>query len=449
MADRYLLESSATDGYLLEDGSGVLLLEPPLPQTLTPSAITAAFSIPTPVVSVVGPWRKVASFKDDSHYNNTSYGGPISIGISGHQVGDLVVVTWQYGTSGATDITSAACTDDAGTPNPYYPNPTSPTIHDTTSHQGLRKWAGVVVDASVANVSVSWVQGGAAPTAWVTMLVEIWRHDAGALGAGDPHSVAPAGQFQATPGTGTDAITSTAITPAVDGCLIHGSLCYPASNPSSTTLGTGFQLAVDDLTAAQVETEYVVQVTAASIAATWTEGSAQPTLAIVSAFKPPDTSQTLTPSSITSAFSVAAPTLALGALTLATSSLTAAFSTPAPTLLLGSITVTPGIVSAAFSISTPTIVVGGSGTTLTPTALSSAFSISSPALVRGSLTLAPSPISAVFSEPSPTLQLGSRTLTPSSVVAAFVLASVTVSGGGAATGFEPIYRAGLSKRGGR
>lgn len=27
MADRLLLESSATDGYLLEDGSGVILLE--------------------------------------------------------------------------------------------------------------------------------------------------------------------------------------------------------------------------------------------------------------------------------------------------------------------------------------------------------------------------------------------------------------------------------------
>ena len=27
MADRYLLESSGVDGYLLEDGSGVLLLE--------------------------------------------------------------------------------------------------------------------------------------------------------------------------------------------------------------------------------------------------------------------------------------------------------------------------------------------------------------------------------------------------------------------------------------
>jgi len=27
VADRYLLESSATDGYLLEDGTGVLLIE--------------------------------------------------------------------------------------------------------------------------------------------------------------------------------------------------------------------------------------------------------------------------------------------------------------------------------------------------------------------------------------------------------------------------------------
>lgn len=27
MADRYLIETSATDGYLLEDGSGVLLIE--------------------------------------------------------------------------------------------------------------------------------------------------------------------------------------------------------------------------------------------------------------------------------------------------------------------------------------------------------------------------------------------------------------------------------------
>ena len=33
MADRYLLESGAPDGYLLEDGSGVLLLEGDAPST--------------------------------------------------------------------------------------------------------------------------------------------------------------------------------------------------------------------------------------------------------------------------------------------------------------------------------------------------------------------------------------------------------------------------------
>lgn len=36
MADRYLIETSATDGYLLEDGSGVLLLEQDAGAALNP-----------------------------------------------------------------------------------------------------------------------------------------------------------------------------------------------------------------------------------------------------------------------------------------------------------------------------------------------------------------------------------------------------------------------------
>jgi hypothetical protein len=40
MADRYLLESSAVDGYLLEDGSGVLILEP-APQSIRPTNLLA------------------------------------------------------------------------------------------------------------------------------------------------------------------------------------------------------------------------------------------------------------------------------------------------------------------------------------------------------------------------------------------------------------------------
>jgi hypothetical protein len=39
MADRYLLESGAPDGFLLEDGSGVLILEFAAPVTDVPNAL--------------------------------------------------------------------------------------------------------------------------------------------------------------------------------------------------------------------------------------------------------------------------------------------------------------------------------------------------------------------------------------------------------------------------
>lgn len=39
MADRYLLESGAPDGFTLEDGSGVLILENDPPATDVPNAL--------------------------------------------------------------------------------------------------------------------------------------------------------------------------------------------------------------------------------------------------------------------------------------------------------------------------------------------------------------------------------------------------------------------------
>lgn len=44
MADRYLLESSAVDGYLLEDGSGVLLLDAPVDLAATAAGVSTASS---------------------------------------------------------------------------------------------------------------------------------------------------------------------------------------------------------------------------------------------------------------------------------------------------------------------------------------------------------------------------------------------------------------------
>jgi len=50
MADRYLLETSATDGYLLEDGTGVLLLEGVPGIDLAPDPVAIATAVPTPTL---------------------------------------------------------------------------------------------------------------------------------------------------------------------------------------------------------------------------------------------------------------------------------------------------------------------------------------------------------------------------------------------------------------
>ena len=51
MADRYLIETSTVDGYLLEDGTGVLLLEGGVAQTLEPGLFTNTQTFHSPTVS--------------------------------------------------------------------------------------------------------------------------------------------------------------------------------------------------------------------------------------------------------------------------------------------------------------------------------------------------------------------------------------------------------------
>ena len=60
MADRYLIESSATDGYLLEDGSGVLLLEvQPVGSAHTHTFTGDATSVVQPYI-VVYMWERTS-----------------------------------------------------------------------------------------------------------------------------------------------------------------------------------------------------------------------------------------------------------------------------------------------------------------------------------------------------------------------------------------------------
>ncbi|MBK8772259.1 MAG: fibronectin type III domain-containing protein [Rhizobiales bacterium] len=89
---------------------------------------------------------------------------------------------------------------------------------------------------------------------------------------------------QNSPGTGTNAVTSPSITPAVDGCLIYG---FTQNDGGSTlaSAGTGYTSGVSNATAA-CRSEYKVQTTAAAVAATFTVAANESHITGVMAFKP-------------------------------------------------------------------------------------------------------------------------------------------------------------------
>lgn len=230
----------------------------------------------------MGTWSLVRSLKEDSGYTGVGSSSPLLVTAGTNLVvGDLLIVTFQYGA--ASDQQSILSgTDNAATPNTY-----TKEAHafDSTHQQGAIRFSTVITSQinTGDSVKVQWTGGGLFD--FVSLLVEQWHYS-----TGTPTGISgtPTGQFQSAPGTGTDAITSGNTTPTADGCLIHGSLIYSGSLPGSTTAGTGFTTSVDDLTAVQVATEQFTQTSHAAVAATWTQtATAQPTIALVAAYAPP------------------------------------------------------------------------------------------------------------------------------------------------------------------
>lgn len=95
------------------------------------------------------------------------------------------------------------------------------------------------------------------------------------------------GQFQATPGTGTDAITSGAIVTTQGGDLIWGAMSRQA-DATLPSVGTGFTAGTGATAAGYaMRSEFLTQGSAGSIAATFTQASASPTVTAVVAIKAP------------------------------------------------------------------------------------------------------------------------------------------------------------------
>lgn len=133
---------------------------------------------------------------------------------------------------------------------------------------------------------------------------------------------------------------------------------------------------------------------------------------------------TLLPTPITGAFSIPAPTVATGAVSLTPAAVIAALSVPAPTVATGPVTLTPAAVAAAFSVVQPTINIPGIN--LTPSPAIAAWSVPTGTTTAGQFTILAAPVTAAWTVPTATLAIGDI-LTPASTVAAFSVPAPAVA----------------------
>lgn len=98
-----------------------------------------------------------------------------------------------------------------------------------------------------------------------------------------------AAQRQATPGTGTDGVTSGAQTTTIDGCLVLGGYNdYNDFGSETYTVGTGFTLRQTITVAARAGIlEELIQSSAGSVAATMTIGANEDGAMMMAVFIPP------------------------------------------------------------------------------------------------------------------------------------------------------------------
>lgn len=170
----------------------------------------------------------------------------------------------------ADDIVSIA--DNVSASNVY-------TVVDTLSNNDIQKtfYADIVV-------------GGAATITVTTTGAHGFRgivvHEVSGLLAGAPDKHALVNQ--AAPGTGTDAVTSGAVVPTTNGQYIFGATHVNNVLVMTVTPGTGYtgRESIDGTAAiSPLESEDQIQVTAASIAATFTENSNQQCATGIMTFK--------------------------------------------------------------------------------------------------------------------------------------------------------------------
>lgn len=135
---------------------------------------------------------------------------------------------------------------------------------------------------------------------------------------------------------------------------------------------------------------------------------------------------TLSPSAVAAAWGVTAPTVTPGAVDLTPDPASAAWGVFAPTLVPGPVTLTPSAATAAWGVFAPSVT---NAVELAPDAVTAAWSIATPSVDPGPVTLTPDPASAAWATVAPTLQIGAVTLTPDAATGAWSVAAPTLQAG--------------------
>lgn len=206
--------------------------------------------------------------------NNSTLRSVISVTLGGAvAAGDLVAGIVQYGVSGhIADLTNV--TDNASPSN-------TATIVDQLGNTSSGDSISSYYFPNVQNAPT--IQSGnfSPQTAFDTIIAEDYS---GVMTSNpiDGHTI----QEQLTPGTGTDAISSGNITTTANGDLIFGGVTDFTGATNTYTQGTNYTLR-SNASASTLATaaEDRIQSSAGSIAATFTQSTADHTVTIVMAFK--------------------------------------------------------------------------------------------------------------------------------------------------------------------
>lgn len=404
MADRYLLESGSPDGYLLEDSSGVLSLEPPVPvvtffETPNWSALTGTRAIT--VTGAVAGDKLIACMGGDRFSTAITATGASTTAGPG-TTGSWSHVEQQLGTTntGFAAIEQADVTGDG----------TLTVTLSRTQAGNVSSWGGFVILVHNNGGTGVHTQIGPASTADVVSLT-VAEGSVVVLVATDwddlsPTAFTPAGATEIQRAAGADVANYGAYWTG----QAAGTRNYGVATNSSNTMT---MMAVEVL-APSTNTD-----------ANITPGSVNAVASVPTATVQADS--TVTPGTVNAVASVPTATVRLG-VAIAPPAVTATASVPTATVSTGS-TVTRPSVAAVAAVPAPSV---QAGATVAPATVTATASIPALTVQAGGSLVQPASVIAVAAVPAPSVQAGSK-VTPSTVTATASVPTATIAAGSKVT----------------